>query len=89
MCSVMSDSLQLTDSAHGILQEEYWSGLPCPPLGNLPKPGIEPASLVSPVLADRSFTTELPGKQTGAQIVFLRSLLAGEQIRRGDQIGYS
>ena len=70
-CSVMSASLQpmdcsLTDSSvHGILQEEYCSGLPCPPLGNLPKPGIEPASLVSPVLADRFFTIELPGKQTG------------------------
>ena len=30
---------------------EYWSGLPCPPPGDLPDPGIEPASLASPVLA--------------------------------------
>ncbi|KAI4548034.1 hypothetical protein MG293_000364 [Ovis ammon polii] len=29
----------------------YWSGLPCPPPGNLPKPGIEPTSLMSPALA--------------------------------------
>ena len=90
MCSVASDCLQPMDysladsSVHGTLQEEYWRGLPCPPLVNLPKPGIEPASLVSPVLVDRFFTTELPGKQKGGgvQIVFLRFFLAGEQIRR-------
>ena len=32
---------------HGILQEEYWSGLPCPSPGDLPDPGIEPTSLTS------------------------------------------
>ena len=26
----------------GILQAEYWSWIPCPPLGDLPNPGIEP-----------------------------------------------
>ena len=31
----------------GILRQEYWSGLLCPPLGDLPEPGIEPVSLVS------------------------------------------
>ena len=29
---------------HGILQQEYWSGLPCPPPGDHPKPGTEPGS---------------------------------------------
>ena len=33
----------------------YWSGLMCPPPGNLP--GIEPGSLKSPALAGRLFTT--------------------------------
>ena len=37
--------------------QEYWSGLPCPPPGELPNPGIEPVSLISPVLAGRFFTT--------------------------------
>ena len=32
-------------SVHGILQEEYWSGLSCPPLRDLPDPGIESTSL--------------------------------------------
>ena len=28
----------------GISRQEYWSGLPCPPPGNLPDPGIKPGS---------------------------------------------
>jgi len=41
----------------GLSRQEYWSGLPCPPLGGLPHPGIESESLMSPALADRFFTT--------------------------------
>ena len=26
----------------GLSRQEYWSGLPCPPPGDLPHPGIEP-----------------------------------------------
>ena len=36
--------------------QEYWSGLLCPPLGNLPDPGIEPMSPKSPALAGKCFT---------------------------------
>ena len=35
----------------GFSRQEYWSRLPCPPLGDLPDPGMEPASLTSPALA--------------------------------------
>ena len=38
---------------------EYWSGLPCPPSGYLPKPVIEPKS---PALQADSLPAELPGK---------------------------
>ena len=38
-------------------RQEYWSGLPCPYLGDLPNPGIEPASLTSPALASGFLTT--------------------------------
>ena len=38
-------------------RQEYWSELQCPPPGDLPDPGIEPASLTSPALAGRFFTT--------------------------------
>ena len=34
----------------GFSKQEYWSGLPFPPTGDLPDPGIEPASLASPTL---------------------------------------
>ena len=36
-------------------RQEHWSGLPFPPLGDLPNPGIEPMSLVSPSLVWRFF----------------------------------
>ena len=41
----------------GFSKQEYWSGLPRLPLGNLPSPGIESESLKSPALAGRFFTT--------------------------------
>ena len=41
----------------GFSRQEYWSGLPGPPSGDLPDPGIEPASLTSLALAGRFFTT--------------------------------
>ena len=43
-------------------RQEFWSRLPFPAPGDLPDPGIEPASLVSPALAARFFTTVPPGK---------------------------
>ena len=35
----------------GFSRQEYWSGLPCPPPGDLPDPGIEPEVLRPPPLA--------------------------------------
>jgi len=40
----------------GSPRQEYCSGLPCLPPGDLPDPGIKPASLASPVLAGQVFT---------------------------------
>ena len=39
----------------GSSRQEYWSGLPCPPPGDLLNPGIEPASPTSPVLTGGFF----------------------------------
>ena len=47
----------------GFSRQEHWSGLPCPPPGDLPHPGIEPASLVSPALQADFLPTEPPRKQ--------------------------
>ena len=43
----------------GFSRQEYRSGLPCPPPGDLPDPGIEPTS---PALASGFFTAEPQGK---------------------------
>ena len=37
---------------HAVLQQESWSGWPCPPPGDLPDLGVEPMSLTSSALAD-------------------------------------
>ena len=42
--------------------QEYWRRLPFPITGDLPNPGIEPLSPVSPPLAGRFFTTGPPAK---------------------------
>ena len=41
----------------GFSRQEHWNGLPCPPPGDLPDPGVEPLSLRSPESAGRFFTT--------------------------------
>ena len=43
-------------------RQEYWSGLPYTPPGDLPDPGIDPASLMSPALAGGLLLLALPGK---------------------------
>ena len=43
----------------GFSRQEYWSGLPCPPLGDISNPGIKPNCLISPALAGGFFTTSV------------------------------
>ena len=68
MYSVMSYSVTPWTVAHKAIllmefsRREYWSGLPFPPPGGLPDPGIKPASLEPPELAGGFFTTKLSGK---------------------------
>ena len=52
----------------GFSRQEYWSGLPCLPLGDLPNPEIKPASLMSPALAGRFFTTRATLEARGHQM---------------------
>ena len=67
-CSVMSDSLRLCGLQHtsllslGSPRQEHWSGLPCPPLGDLHDPEIKLVYPESPTLAGGFFTAEPPGK---------------------------
>ena len=46
-------------SPWGFSRQEYWSGLPCPPPGDLPNSGIEPRP---PALQADSLPSEPPGK---------------------------
>ena len=41
----------------GFSKQEYWSGLPFPPPGDLPHPGTKPTSPTSPVLTGMFFNT--------------------------------
>ena len=49
-------------SVHGISRQEYWSGLPFPPPGDLPDPRIDPTFPMSPELQADSLPTEPSGK---------------------------
>jgi len=54
----------------GFPRQEYWSGLPFPSAGNLPNPGVKPASST---LAGEFFTTEPPGRlQLLTKLIFGR-----------------
>ena len=49
----------------GFSRQEHWSGLPFPPPRDLPDPGIEPESLMSPALAGKFFTTSTAWEAQG------------------------
>ena len=51
-------------------RQEYWSGLPCPPPGDLPDPGVEPESLTSPAWQAGSLPLVPPGKP-GSPVSFM------------------
>ena len=64
-CLTLCDSMKYNppgSSVNGIPRQEYWSGLPCPPSGDVPNPGMEPVSLVSPALAGGLFPLKPPRK---------------------------
>ena len=56
-CATLWTAARQAPLSLGFFRQEYWSGLPCPPPGDLPNPGIKPASLTSPALAGTFFTT--------------------------------
>ena len=53
----------------GFFRQKYWSGLPFPAPGDLPDPGIEPTSPVSPALQENSLPTEPRGIPKGPSII--------------------
>ena len=66
-CSTLSDPMDCSpsgSSVHGISWQESWRGLPFPPPGDLPDPGIEPESPTSALEAD-SFLLNHRGSNKG------------------------
>ena len=62
-CPILCNPLDYSlpgSSVDVISQQEYWSGLPFPPPGDLPNPEIKPVSPAFPALAGRFSTTEPP-----------------------------
>ena len=63
----------------GFSRQEYWSRLPCPPPEDLPNPGTEPMSLMSPALGVSFFTTRAATLRLRVHIVQPKSLHAKTQ----------
>ena len=88
MCYVLSRVRLLvtpwTVACHGIFQARILEQLSCPTSGYLPKPGIEPVSFASPVLAGGFFTTAPPGKPVSVKKPWLLLLLSA--VTSGDAL---
>ena len=59
-CPTLCDPIDYSppgSSVHGVLQARILEWVPFPSPGDLPDPGIEPTSLMSPALASNFFTT--------------------------------
>ena len=66
-------------------RQEYWSWLLFPTAEDFTDPGIEPASLTSPALAGRLFTTRPPGKPPCSEkpsSKSLQTITAGEGVEK-------
>ena len=64
----------------GFFRQEYWNGLSFPTPGDLPDPGIEPTSLMSPALAGGFFTTSTTQEaQLGRKEILLRAFIKEER----------
>ena len=90
-CAVLSSSV-VSDSlwAHvlqpagllcpwGFSKQEYWSGLPCPPPGDLPNPGIEPRSPAKMAWMKSLFAI---GVCFTAQVGIFNSIFDGRMVTR-------
>ena len=73
LCTTLWDTTMdcslLHSSVPGFSGQEYWSGLPFPSPEDLPNPGVEPMSFMSPALAGGFFNTSATWEvQTGSKL---------------------
>ena len=78
LCNPMNCSPPGSSCPWGFSRQEYWSGLPCPPPGDLPKPR-------SPTLQEKSLPSEPSGKRT---CNYLQIIKVNEVQQRMCQIIY-
>ena len=72
----------------GFSRQEYWSRLLSPPPGDLPDPGIKPASLMSSAVAGESFTTSATWEVLiNVQLVIISDGTVWPLKNRGHQLG--
>ena len=62
LCDPLETVAHQAPLSMGFSRQEYCSGFSCPPSGDLPNPGMEPASLASPPLTGGFFTAAAPEK---------------------------
>ena len=65
----------------GFSRQEYWSGVPFPPLGDRPNPGIEPVSLASSAWAGSDSLRLVLPDRTGSGVTLRQegTMQAGKQ----------
>ena len=93
----LMDHSSPSSSVHGILQawveilQAYWSGLLCPPPGDLPDPGIKSGSLMSPTMAISFYYTTRA--MWGAPPLYSYSHLASRvnqcHLKEGESVSHS
>ena len=66
----------------GFSRQGYWSGLLCPPPGDLPKPGTEPTSLASLALAGGFVTTSATGEAACTHVKWLFQFSSVQSLSR-------
>ena len=77
------DCSPLAPLSTGFSRQEYWSGLPCPPPGDLPDSGIKPRS---PSSQADSLPSETPGKTKNTGVgchSFLQGIFPTQESNRG------
>ena len=74
LCNPMDHIAHQAPLSMGFSRQEHSSGLPCPPPGDLPNPGIKPESPVAPALAGRFVITSTTWEAPQSTISFVQSL---------------
>ena len=88
VCAFLRTAAHQAPLSTGFSRQEYWSGLPCPPTGDLPNPGTEPTSLMSPALAGGFFTTSATWEAPFKEVMRVKSGHTGEALMQYERCLY-